>query len=125
MDSLLRRLRFLGVLYQLLLVPVLTSAELTCYCKNSVKGINEACGGAVPCYHAATGTQQCCIGDNECGDNGFCRAASLGPKLSGIYMGGCTDPDFKPPACAQQCSASKFIFRPMSPICLSAVSLAC
>ena len=77
-----------------------------CYFKRFGK-IKELHGYQVPCSND-TGIQPCCVPGDTCGLHGFCHFFhAQDDPISGYYLAGCTDPEFKDAACPQQCTSYK------------------
>ena len=76
----------------------------TCYCAN--EGGIDVCGsGSSPCpgIESASGVSLCCVPGDICGADSICHFNHAIAFTSGYYLGGCTDPTFTDPICAQQC----------------------
>jgi hypothetical protein len=79
---------------------------LVCYLvsNNVVTSTNQY----FPCGNSditGASAQTCCNGEDYCMDNSICHYTRGGvTNGTGYYMGGCTDPTWKDPACPKQCS---------------------
>lgn len=87
--------------------------SMACYYKANTKSSKS-----VPCDHNALangGHTQCCEPGDLCLTNGLCREETVDNVTNYAWRFGCTDPNFKDPACGTQyCDFIKGIYRAMA-----------
>ena len=77
---------------------------MSCYTINS-NTVDDLNKGTVPCNVASSATaQQCCQNGDTCLGSSICYFTHPQEKLSGFYVGGCTQEAFPGPACSKECS---------------------
>ena len=77
-----------------------------CYVKNAASNSPSYSADQAACSNITSGYTQCCNPSDACGLDGFCHFThALSSPVTGYYLGGCTDPDFEDPACAQHCTS--------------------
>ena len=91
------------------LLLLLTTVSAQCYCRLSGQvETSQHCDfglGFGPCgIPSSTGVDTCCYPGDTCTAHGFCYFRITISGTSGYYLGGCTDPTFRDPACPRQCS---------------------
>ena len=76
-----------------------------CYCKHANHVLVCPDVPTSSCSNDTSSIQQCCATGDTCGENGFCHFNHPSDfTLSGYYIGGCTDPNYKDPKCVLECS---------------------
>lgn len=78
----------------------------SCFVENADSDGDPALSASqAPCSNSSQPVQ-CCNPTDTCGTDGFCYFThAQDSPVTGYYLGGCTDPEFRDPVCSQHCTS--------------------